>query len=154
MAKKKAGKKGQGQPKPPPICKAILLCDKSIIEAVTAKTSIIGIFDSFNVHQVPCRIPPFEAFVQIAEGVGRYDIVVEVHDLRERNVIARAVCPSVEFADRLVRMNLMIPVPSLSITHAGRYDFVIFANGAEIDRQTFQILARQENHDDDDNAQE
>jgi hypothetical protein len=44
MAKKRLHK---GK-KPPPKCKAILLCDHTIVEAVSGKVSIIGIFDSWN----------------------------------------------------------------------------------------------------------
>lgn len=33
--------------KPPPKCKAILLCDHVIEEAVTAKNSLIGVFKYF-----------------------------------------------------------------------------------------------------------
>src|SRR5437764_669259 len=130
MAKRKKGK-------PPPKCKAILLCDVVIIDAMTGKTSIIGVFDGFNLAQFPGNIGPFNAFLQLTDGIGKYRITVEVHDLREDKVLARAEIAEMEFQDRATKGNLLIPVPPLPLQHEGVYDFVVLADGQEIDRQQF-----------------
>jgi hypothetical protein len=43
---------------PPPKCKAILLCEKTIIEAGTQQVSLIGITDTFMVPGLPGMIQP------------------------------------------------------------------------------------------------
>jgi hypothetical protein len=138
MAKKKPA--SRKSTKPPPRCKAILLCDQAIVEAVTGKVSLVGIFDRFALRRFPGPIRPFTAFLQLTDGIGKYDITIEVHDLREDVVLARAPVVSLEFKDRAGKANLMIPVPPLHLKHAGGYDFVVLADGQEIDRQ--QFLAR------------
>ena len=145
MAKKRA-KRSPGQ-KPPPRCKALLLCDNTIVEAVTGKVSIIGTFDSFFQESFPGVGRPFMAFLQITDGVGRYEIVIEIHDLRENQVLARATGTGIEFPDRLTKMNLMIPVPPLPLPHSGVYDLVVFANGQEIDRQRFRAESSEDIQD-------
>ena len=135
MARKK-NRKGR---KPPPKCKAILLCDHTIIEAGTGKVSIIGTFDSFFVLTFPGATAPFTAFLQMTDGIGSYVITVEVHDLQQDKILARADGPAIDFPNRSVKMNIGIPVPPLPVNHPGRCDFVVFADGQEIDRQQFEV---------------
>ena len=130
MAKKKRGK-------PPPKCKAILLCDQVIIDSLTGKPSVIGIFGGFNAPSFPGQTAPFTAFLQLTDGIGEYQITIEILDLQEEAVIARAQGPPINFPDRAMKMNCFIAVPPLPLAHAGRYDFVVLADGQEIDRQQF-----------------
>lgn len=125
--------------KPKPVCKAILLCLRTIIDALTGEISVIGIFDRFVVDRMPASMRPFEVFLQLTSGIGRYDVVVEIHDLAKEVVIGRGMAPAIEFSERLESMNLIIPVPPLPLKHAGKYDLVVFANAQEIDRQPFTV---------------
>lgn len=124
---------------PAPTCKALLLCDATIVEARTGKISIIGTFFTFSPRQLPTRLSPFQVFLQVTNAAGRYDFVIEVHDLRVDKVIARAPGMGIEIPSRLTFVNIIIPVPPLPISHAGKYDIVVFANGVEIDRQQFTV---------------
>jgi hypothetical protein len=124
--------------KPPPKCKAILLCDQVIVDALTRKVSIIGTFDSFNTPSFPGMTAQFTAFMQMTDGHGEYRIAIEIHDLQEGTVLGRAEGAPISFPDRTAKLNYFIPVPPLPLAHAGRYDFVVFADGQEIDRQQFE----------------
>jgi hypothetical protein len=135
MAKKKPSPKKSA--KPPPRCKAILLCDQALVEAVTGKVSLIGIFDRFALRKFPGHIRQFTAFLQLTDGIGQYSITIEVHDLREDRILARAAIVNMAFQDRSGKANLMIPVPPLLLKHPGGYDFVVLADEQEIDRQQF-----------------
>jgi len=42
--------------KPRPDAKAILLCDQTIVEAVTGKISIIGVIERFVLREMPARL--------------------------------------------------------------------------------------------------
>lgn len=123
--------------KPPPKCKAILLCDQTILDATSGKVSIIGIFDLFNLPQFPGMLTPFMAFLQMTDGIGRYSITLEIHDLQGDVVVARAEGPEIDFPERASKINFATPVPALTLQHPGVYDFVVFADGQEIDRQKF-----------------
>src|ERR1022692_1390437 len=109
MAKKRTGK---GRI-PPHKCKAILLCDQTILEAGTGKISVIGIFDSWNVLQFPTVIRPFTAFLQLTDGIGKYAVSVNVHDLQADQIIAQARVAEADFPERITKANLMIAVPPL-----------------------------------------
>ena len=152
MAKKKPSRKGVV---PPPKCKAILLCERTIIEAGTGNVSLIGLFDAFVVRKIPGVTGPFTVYLHLTDGIEghEYGITVELHDLSNGTIIAKAAGPKVKWADRLSRLNLFIPVPPLRVQHTGTYDFVVFANEQEIDRQTFGVavppnpdVQEEENH--------
>ena len=135
MAKKSASE-GKGG-KPPPQCKAILLCDQVIVDSGTGKVTIVSIFEGIEMPQFPGQTPPFTAFLQLTDGIGRYQVTMEVHDLRQSQVLARADVVVLTFEKRDHKINLLIPVPPLPLNHVGRYDFVVLADSQEIDRQPF-----------------
>lgn len=123
-----------------PKCKAILLCSQTIVEAGTGNISLIGVFTHIALHETPGRTDPLECFLQFTDAEGRYDLTIEIHDQSESKVVARAVAPAIEVPHRLSYANVIIPIPPLQIRHGGPYDFVVFANGNEIDRQQFQVV--------------
>ena len=73
---------------------------------------------------------------------------IEIHDLSEDKVLAHAELSNINFPDRSHRVNLIIPVPALPLSHPGAYDLVVFANNQEIDRQQFVAKLRGEQGND------
>jgi hypothetical protein len=135
MAKKRPTAKKKGR-LPPPTCKAILLCQMAIFEQGTGNPSLVNIFDRIVLDSLPGRVSQC-VFLQLVNGIGAYDIVVEVHDLGEDKILGRATVASIEFPDRTIRANVVISMPGFPITHTGIYEFVVLANDQEIDRQQF-----------------
>jgi hypothetical protein len=127
--------------KPLPRCKAILLCDHTIVEAGTGKVSLIGIVHAFAFPTFPALTRPMTAYLQLTEGIGRYEVGLEIRDLAMSQAIAQARGAAIEFADRLATVQLMLPIPALALQHMGPYEVLVFANGQEIDRQKFTALS-------------
>lgn len=143
MAKRKKPAKTGREGKPPPSCKAMIIAEKVIIEKDTEKVSIINIFNGFLLSEFPGKTGPAAAFVQMIDGIGRYDITVEVHDLKENKVIARAGGMNIAFPEtRLGTVNFMINIPPIPLQHPGAYDVVVLADGQEIERQKFHASER------------
>jgi hypothetical protein len=126
--------------KPPPKCKAILLCDYVIQDAVTGKNTLVGIFDQFIASAYPFQMPHFHLFLHLVDGIGSYDLSVEIHDLRDATIIARVTPKPLEFRERINRTNLILPFNGAQLPHDGAYDFVVLANGQEIDRKQVRTL--------------
>jgi hypothetical protein len=143
MAKKSAGTK------PPPKCKAILICEQVIVEAVTGRVSVINTFNSFFVRNLPSATSRFSVFLQLTDSDTECQVTIEIHDLREDEVIARSTVMTVPFPQRLLTVNVVIPCPPLPISHSGAYDLVVFADGQEIDRQKFHVHSRDERNEGD-----
>jgi hypothetical protein len=128
----------QGQSKKPlPKCKALLLCEKCIIEEGTHRISLINVFDTFRLKAFPGRCPRFIAFVQLVDGIGRYRLEIEVSDLETNQAVGRTDAAIIEFATRPMKWTHAIPIRSLALPHAGMFDFVLLGDGDEIERQSF-----------------
>lgn len=108
---------------------------------MTGKPTIVGIFSGFNVPAFPGFTSPCNAFLQLTDGIGKYRITVEIRDLRDDLVIGRGEIADLDFPERAEKRNLIIPVPPVKLNHDGLYDFVVLADGQEIDRQQFGACA-------------
>lgn len=124
--------------KPPPKCKAILLCEAITRDTVTQKVSLLGLLTGRKFPYFPGKSEPMRLFLHLVDGIGEYDTDVEVHDLSTGQVIFRAHGKRVAFPQRLAPVRVYFSLPALPIPHAGRYDVVVLANGQEIDRFQFQ----------------
>jgi hypothetical protein len=127
---------------PPPRCKAILLCEKAIIEAGTQQVSLIGITDTLMVPGLPGVLQPFSVYLQLTDGIGHYQASVEFRDLAEDIVMARAAVGTVKWDDRLETINLIMPVRPIEVQRTGAYDLVVLADGQEIERRRFTVSVR------------
>src|SRR5665213_2886879 len=99
--------KRKRNPKPPPKCKAMLLCERAIIEHMTGNVSLINTFGGFALPSFPGQTNPFNVFLQLTGGSGRYAMTAELIDLRDNLVIGRAEGIEMKFDDRLQLINVM-----------------------------------------------
>ncbi|HEV3146186.1 MAG TPA: hypothetical protein VGZ47_20030 [Gemmataceae bacterium] len=141
MAKKKKGGKHKGQ-RPPSVCKAILLCDSVSVDDDTDLADISGVFSKLSIEGFPGPIPTFVVFLQLTNGVGRYQLTVEVHDLHDGEALFR-IETFVDFFDKLNAQIFAIPISLLSLRRPGAYDVIVLADGQEIDRQQFIAIERE-----------
>ena len=152
MAKKRSG--GPRGVIPPPRCKAILLCDQVLVDALTGHYSAIGIFDVFRLPVFPGPTRPFAVYVQLTSGIGSYAITLEIHDLSDNNLLARASGPVINFPERSAKAHVIILSPPVGLPSPGPYDFVVLANGQEIDRQQFLATSIEGADDEQDEAED
>ena len=133
---------GKPQPtsaKPPPTCKAFLLCERAIVEAGTESVTLIGIINGVDVDEFPASLPPITTYLHLVDGIGSYEIHMEMQDLNSGEVIASSLVAAIEFPERPGLIELIIPISFLPIEHAGVYDIVVLANEQEIERQKLTV---------------
>lgn len=133
--------------KPSPVCKAILLCDEVTRDPVTHKTSVIGIFTTFVAPSFPVSMHPCTVYLQLIDVIGELELTAEVLDLEDGLVLARSLVPA-QFGSHGERTSgeKWLPV-NVVLAHAGTYDLVVYADGAEIDRIKFHALTREDRTD-------
>ncbi len=120
--------------KPPPHCKALLLCRKTSEDATTGELTLHHLVETLYCTGFPGRAWPFNVFAQLYDGIGGYELEVRVHDLVDGAIIAHGTLRNLEFPERLAKMDLVVPIQSMHLPHPGRYELVIFANGHELAR--------------------
>jgi hypothetical protein len=125
--------------KPPPKCRALLLCDDVHVDHKTQKTNIIGVVQQYVIPSRPGPTTlPCTIFLQLTEGMGSYRITLEFRDLGEDNRIAISEATEVVFPERASVRDVFFRLPVV-VDHAGCYDIVAFADANEIDRQKFWV---------------
>jgi hypothetical protein len=65
---------------------------------------------------------PFILFLQLYDGIGRYHVSIELHDLVQDRV-ASAGIHEVDFPERLDKMDMAIPIDYIDLPRAGRYEW-------------------------------
>ncbi len=99
----------------------------------------MGVISAQTMANFPGRTKPMRLFLHLVDGIGEYDISVEIHDLAENRIIARGKGRPIRFRDRLEPVQSVFVLPPLPIPHAGSYYVVVFGNGQEIDRHQFRV---------------
>ena len=138
MAKKRAKK--VKKPEIPPQCKAILLCDSSILDFHTRKISLIGLFSRFYVPGFPGKTTQFRVYLQLVNGDGSYDIRVELVQMSSNNVIAQSQPIKIVFPNKLETVSVVLNIPELTLEESGKYEVNVFSNDIIVDRQTFDAV--------------
>jgi hypothetical protein len=123
------------QHKPLPQCKAFLLCEGIAEDNVTGQLSLNKLIEVLRFPAFPAESVPFAVFVQLYDGIGRYQFAIELRDLSENTSTAATMSSSLDFPQRLVKMDIILPVDSLRLPHAGRYEFAVLLDGEELATQ-------------------
>jgi len=105
--------------KPSPMCKVILLCERTLIDERSGKLSLIDVVVTDDSQAFPLRAKSMRCYIQLVAGVGQYQLTLEVLDLANDRIIAKGKGPLVNFSDRLTPMQLILPIPRIPISHDG-----------------------------------
>ncbi len=122
---------------PLPVCKAILLC-KQVAKDNSGSLNLTGLLGNFYVDQT-LTAPPTELFCQITDAYGKYDLLVEVHDLKSNEVVGRSEATEIEVTDPLMSLDVIMSISKLKFQNTGLHDIIVFANGEEIDSKQFGV---------------
>ncbi len=116
--------------KPVPQCKAFLICKKVGVDDATGEFSLSKIINTLEFPAFAAEAGPFAIFLQLYDGIGRYALSVELRDLAGDISVAAANLTDLDFPERLVKMALALPIPSLWLPHPGRYEISRFVRRA------------------------
>lgn len=123
-----------------PILKAMLLCDKTIVEEGTHKRSLIGIFDRMRAPKFPMVHPAMSVYVQFRELEGVFDFSLELYDLEMEKVVSKAVVQQFKVLERSRDCELVFNMISLKFDHPGDYEFRIYVNDYVFGQKSFKVL--------------
>ncbi|HJT32242.1 MAG TPA: hypothetical protein VJ783_09385 [Pirellulales bacterium] len=121
--------------KPLPQCKAFLICEEVEVDDANGRFNLYGLVDSLSFPLFPANAPPLVMFLQLYDGIGRYALSSELRDLARGMSVAAEAFTSVEFPERLVKIDLGLPIDSLRLPGPGRYELAILLDGHELATQ-------------------
>ena len=122
---------------PIPSVIAILLCDRIIVEAVTDKKTLIGIFERINVP-APAKIP-LAFYARMTDAEGEYKFRVDAVSLRNNSLVARLETSPIQIQSRLGVMELALNLPPVTFPVSGRYEFQLHGNDVFLGHVTVDV---------------
>lgn len=121
--------------KPLPHCKAFLICEEVGIDELTGRFNLYRLLNSLRFLDFPAQIPPLAMFLQLYDGIGQYGLSVELRNLSDDTSVTAEIFSDVEFPERLVNMELVVPIDLMRLPHSGRYEIAILLDGQELATQ-------------------
>lgn len=112
---------------PPPVLLAALVCDMVILDAMTGKATVVGIFDVINAPTYPIQHHRLFVFCQLTNGRGHVGIHTKFVDLEDdEKVILENTVPA-EFVDVRQVGNVISEFVGATFPHPGEYRVQVFA---------------------------
>lgn len=121
--------------KPLPQCKAFLICERVGIDVATGQFNLYNVVNSLASPRFPADVPPLVAFLQLYDGIGRYELSMELRNLADDTGFAAGVFGNLDFPERLAKMEVGLPIESMRLPNAGRYEIAILLDGRELATQ-------------------
>ncbi|MBN1123845.1 MAG: hypothetical protein JXA82_02480 [Sedimentisphaerales bacterium] len=112
---------------PPPILLSAVLCDTVILDRITGKASVIGIFSVINSRKYPARHPKMSLFCEMTGGRGKMPVTAQLIDLHDDEKILVKQSVDVDFSDPLAVNGIIIDFIHIPFPHSGEYRFQIYA---------------------------
>lgn len=123
---------------PVPSVLAMLLCDTVITEANTNKKTLVGVFDRWNLPQLPVNVV-FWLYSRLADAEGEYTFKVKIVHLEDERLLAEMGTHPVQISDRLGAFEVALPFPPIPLEKSGRYEIQLFANEVFIGRTPMDV---------------
>lgn len=120
---------------------SLLVCDQILIDRLTGKTSLIGMFSTIGATRFPMRHPQLCVFASLTDGRGKTPLeltIVDSEDARPPIVSGRA---TVEFKDPRAVACLNLHFNGLVFPEPGEYRVQLICHG-ELLREARLNLSR------------
>jgi hypothetical protein len=119
---------------------AILLCDQIIVDEISKKKTLVGIFDLIYAKQFPIIHRPLSAYVRLTDAEGKYDFRMDYVQVKTDKRLGHAEIPAVSIPDRLKAHELVMEFPPIKIPKPGDYEFRLWANNRYLGRAKFTAV--------------
>jgi hypothetical protein len=132
--------------KPLPQCKAFLICEDVEVDDVTGQFDLYRLVNLLRFPQFPANVPPLVAFLELYDGIGPYELRAELRDLAGGTSVAAEALTNVGFPERLVKMDLALPIAFLRLPRAGRYEIAVSLDARELATQLIDAEVADDRH--------
>ncbi|GMV98068.1 MAG: hypothetical protein AMXMBFR83_24210 [Phycisphaerae bacterium] len=126
-----------------PECLSIMICDEIIRDERTGKVTLVGVFSSVFVPEVPCQHPRMWAFFSLTNGKGDYDLSLRVEHERAGATVMEIRGP-LKLTDPLEIADFYVELRGLPLPEAGKYWIFLTVNGEIIKQRPFLVCQRTE----------
>jgi len=129
---------------PVPSVLAMLVCENIIIEAVTNKKTLVGVFNQIQNSQFPAPFGPFWIYARLADAEGDYVLRLELVHLETNKKILSASGMDVHVPNRLGPHELSLNIQRIFFELPGTYEVLLYANDVWIGRTTVSVVKKEQ----------
>ena len=112
---------------PHPAINAMLICDQALIEEATAKSTLVGVFETISAFQFPARHGPLCVYAKLTDAEGQYRIRLDLVHLEDLSAIGQGQFTAT-FGNRMGSAEMVFQIYGLTFSNPGRYEFRLYAN--------------------------
>jgi hypothetical protein len=129
-AKKKKARRPPGRP-PGPVVLAINICDSVILDELTKKVSLVGLFNLIRSFNFPCTHPLMHIYIAMTGGHGRHKVDVRLVRTRDQQPVMGSVGP-VEFSNPLQVVEMNIRWNNVGFAEPGGYSVDVLCDDGHV----------------------
>lgn len=124
---------------PHPAINAMLICDQALIEEATAKSTLVGVFETISAFQFPARHGPLCVYAKLTDAEGQYRIRLDLVRLEDLSTIGQGQF-SATFGNRMSSAELVFQIYGLTFSEPGRYEFRLYANNRWMGSKALNVV--------------
>ncbi|MDI6733025.1 MAG: hypothetical protein QME51_02980 [Planctomycetota bacterium] len=117
--------------KPKPIPLAMLICDTIIDDRLSAKKSLIGIFNNIGSNEMPCRHQTLYVYCVLTEGIGQYESALRCSHLESGKNVFNLTGP-IKFPNPLATIEFIFDMKNIVFQEEGVYVFELFCDNQPV----------------------
>src|SRR5947208_16835519 len=122
----------------PPVAISLVICDQVIIEQVSLKVSLIGIFDRLRVDQFPSEPQRLSVFATFNDYVGECTMDLDVARMDTGDSIHHQ-SHRTYFTDKVQPVHVHLSLKRFVFPVAGAYQFSLSWRGAPLIHKRIQV---------------
>ena len=123
-----------------PTCKALILCDRVIVDATTRHETYVNCFEKLRFHTFPHRLNHLIVVAHIEGGKGVYEFGIRIVRGATGEVAGEDMGRPIQI-DYLADVGILtFNLYGVNLEEAGHYDAVFVANGEEIMRRSLNVV--------------
>lgn len=125
---------------PTPVAVALILCDYVIVEQLTNKITLVGMFDRLRVPWFPDPPSRLHVFVSLTDSVGSVPVRLVCSRASTGDPIYEMKATA-SFRDRLTPVNTHFAVRGIEFESPGEYFMQLYCNEELVSERKFTVYA-------------
>lgn len=132
---------------------SLLVCDQIIVDRMTGKTSLIGMFGNIAARKFPMRQPQLCVFASLTDGRGKSPLELRIVDSDDARAAVVSGKATVEFKNPRAVACLNLHFNGLVFPEPGDYRVQLWSEGALLNEARLMlVLAKQRPQKDDESS--
>jgi hypothetical protein len=123
---------------PVPTVLAMLVCDQVIIDELSKKKSLIGVFENVNAMGYPTSVN-CAVYAKIVDAEGHYVFKLRIVNLKDESLIAEIVAEG-DVNARLQANEFAAHLIGVQLPEHGKYEIQLWANDVYLSRVTLNAV--------------